>query len=350
MKKALSRLLLLPFSFVYGTMVWLRNKSYDMGILKSRGFGIPLISVGNVTVGGTGKTPHVEYLIELLKGRFSLAVLSRGYGRKTKGFRYVATEDSSEAAGDEPLQIKLKYPDIVVAVDADRVRGVEYLLRDYPRLELVLLDDAFQHRGIAVSLNIVLSSYARPATRDSLLPAGRLRDLPSSLKRADLIVISKCPDGLDDLGRAAHARLFEAYGKPLYFGRLRPDAARPAFGGGRKFDSRRLLAIAGIANPDMFFSMLERLYPAANIERMKFEDHHDFTEHDIALIVEKGSSRLVITTEKDAVRLRRHIGEGLTGRFADKIFTIPVKVEIDDTDSFNQHIINHVIRKSKTNG
>jgi tetraacyldisaccharide 4'-kinase len=348
MKKTLLRLLLLPFSFVYGTMVGLRNKLYDGGILKSRSFGIPLISVGNVTVGGTGKTPHVEYLIELLKERFCLAVLSRGYGRKTKGFRYVATEDTDETAGDEPLQIKLKYPDVVVAVDADRVRGVGRLLRDHPGLELVLLDDAFQHRRIAVSLHVVLSGYSRPAPLDSLLPAGRLRDKSSSLHRADLIVISKCPDGLDDESRAAHARLFAAYGKPLYFGRLRPCAIQSAFGKHRKFDSRRLLAVAGIANPDTFFSMLDRLYPGANIERLEFGDHHDFSERDVALIASRAASRLVITTEKDAVRLRRHIGGGLTERFADKVFTVPVKAEIDDFHSFNQCIIDHVIRKNKT--
>ncbi|MDR2466916.1 MAG: tetraacyldisaccharide 4'-kinase [Prevotellaceae bacterium] len=350
MKKTLLRLLLQPFSFVYGAMVGLRNNLYDRGILKSRSFGIPLISVGNVTVGGTGKTPHVEYLIELLKERFSLAVLSRGYGRRTRGFRYVASDDTNETAGDEPLQIKLKYPDVVVAVDGSRVRGTGRLLRDHPKLELVLLDDAFQHRRIAVSLHIVLSGYSRPAPLDSLLPVGRLRDKASSLHRADLIVISKCPDGLDEESRAAHARLFDAYGKPLYFGRLRACAIQSAFGKCRKFDSRRLLAVAGIANPDMFFSMVEQLYPRANIERLEFEDHHDFSERDAALIASKAASRLVITTEKDAVRLRRHIGRSLTERFADKVFTIPVKAEIDDSHSFNQHIIDHVIRKSKTNG
>ena len=177
-------LLLQPFALIYKAGVWLRNKLYDKGVFASYRFGIPVISIGNITVGGTGKTPHTEYLIDILSKDFSLAVLSRGYKRQSKGFQYVEIDDSTSKTGDEPLQIKRKYPGVVVAVDADRVRGIKRLQSDYPSLDLILLDDAFQHRRVTPSLNIVLIDCNRPVWNDAMLPAGRLRDCRSSLYRA----------------------------------------------------------------------------------------------------------------------------------------------------------------------
>lgn len=340
--------LLLPLSLLYGAVVWLRNRLFDTEIFKSHRFDIPLISVGNIAVGGTGKTPHIEYLIEILSSEFKIAVLSRGYKRKSKGFQYVEMDDLSQKTGDEPLQIKRKYPQTIVAVDANRKRGIERLRRDCHGLDAILLDDAFQHRRVAPSMNIVLVDCNRPFWKDLLLPAGRLRDCPSSLRRADIILISKC---LPDISAETRERLttkLKKYGKPVYFGYFEADAPCPLLGQSAGFDSSRLLALSGIANPLNFVSMLARLYPEAEIETLAFPDHHNFSEKDVKLISQKSESQTIVTTEKDSMRLisyfhRKH------NRLANRIFYVPVKARIIDSSNFNQYIKEHV-RENKKHG
>jgi tetraacyldisaccharide 4'-kinase len=342
--------LLLPLSLIYRIAVWLRNKLYDKGLLRSYRFGIPVISIGNITVGGTGKTPHTEYLIDVLSNDFSVAVLSRGYKRQSKGFQYVEINDPASKTGDEPLQIKRKYPDITIAVDVDRAQGIRRLQTDYPALDMVLLDDAFQHRRVKPSLNIVLLDYNRPVWNDSTLPGGRLRDCPSSLHRADIIVITKRPAGMSQEERDKYADKLKKYGKQIYFSRYESAKAYPLSASGKSasFDSSSLLAVSGIANPAVFFGQLEMQYPDAVIERTSFPDHHAFSEKDIRNILRKAGSRAIVTTEKDSVRLISYFCK--TGEhIPENIFFIPIKVKIDNSDSFNENIINHV-RKNKKNG
>ncbi|MDR1593814.1 MAG: tetraacyldisaccharide 4'-kinase [Prevotellaceae bacterium] len=341
-------LLLLPLSFIYKTAVWLRNRLYDSGLLMSYSFRIPVISIGNITVGGTGKTPHTEYLIDILQQNFNVAVLSRGYKRQSKGFLYVEVDDSATKTGDEPLQIKRKYPAVVVAVDADRVHGIRQLQTDYLDLDLILLDDAFQHRRVTPSLNIVLIDYNRPVGNDSMLPAGRLRDCLSSLYRADIIVITKCPANILPDEKQKHADRLKKYNKPVYFSRFETGETYPLSDSGKSsFDSSKLLAVSGIANPAVFFEELKTQYPEADIEAIAFADHHIFSEEDIRCILKKADSHTIVTTEKDSVRLIAYFHR-TNKQIPDNIFCLPIKVKIDDSDSFNTNITNHV-RKNKEN-
>jgi tetraacyldisaccharide 4'-kinase len=342
--------LLLPLSMVYKTVVLLRNKLYDNGLFASFRFDIPVISIGNITVGGTGKTPHTEYLISLLLNDFRVAVLSRGYKRRSKGFRYVEVNDSATETGDEPLQIKRKYSSgVVVAVDSDRVRGIHRLQTDYPDLDLILLDDAFQHRRVIPSLNIILIDCNRPVWDDTLLPSGRLRDCLSSLCRADIFVITKCPEHFSQEEKQKYVFKLKKYNKPIYFSRFDACEAYSLSGSGKlPFESSKLLALSGIANPSVFFEQLAKQYPKAVIEKMAFPDHHYFSEKDIRDILQKAGSHAIITTEKDSVRLISSCHK-TKSQLPDNICCVPIKVIIDDSNSFNINIINHV-RKNKTNG
>jgi tetraacyldisaccharide 4'-kinase len=339
----------LPVSFIYKAVILLRNKFYDNGLFGSCRFGIPVISIGNITVGGTGKTPHTEYLTDILGREFKIAVLSRGYKRQTKGFQYVELGDSTAKTGDEPLQIKRKYPETIVAVDADRVRGIRRLQTDFPHLDLILLDDAFQHRQVAPSLNIVLTDYNRPVWNDLLLPAGRLRDCLSSLHRADIIVVSKCPADISQEEKQKCIDKLSKYNKPVYFSRFEPGKEYSLSASDKfPFDSANLLALSGIANPDAFFKQLEKQYPEAVIEKISFPDHHVFSEKNIRIILKKAKSRTIITTEKDSMRLISYFCKAKE-RVPENIYCAPVVVKIDDANSFNANIISHV-RENKKNG
>jgi tetraacyldisaccharide 4'-kinase len=329
-------------------VVLLRNKLYDNGIFTSYSFGIPVISIGNIAVGGAGKTPHTEYLTDLLSRDFSVAVLSRGYKRQSKGFLYVEVDDSISKTGDEPLQIKRKYPEVVVAVDIDRAHGIRRLQTDYPCLDLILLDDAFQHRKVRPSLNIVLIDCNRPVWNDTILPAGRLRDCLSSLHRADIIVITKCPTNMSQDEKQRYAAKLKKYDKPIYFSRFEPGEAYSLSDSGTSaFDASNLLAVSGIANPAAFFGQVEKQYPDAAVEHIAFPDHHAFSQKDIRNILKKAESRTIVTTEKDGVRLISYFCKAKE-RVPENIFCIPVKVIIDYADIFNTNITDHV-RKNKEN-
>jgi tetraacyldisaccharide 4'-kinase len=348
MSNRLIYLLLLPLSFVYRLVIVLRNKFYDNGLFMSYSFRIPIISIGNITVGGAGKTPHTEYLTDMLSKDFKLAVLSRGYKRHSKGFQYVEVDDPVTKTGDEPLQIKRKYPDVVVAVDADRVQGIKRLQTDYPDLDLLLLDDAFQHRQVTPSLNLVLIDYNRPVENDSMLPAGRLRDCLSSLHRSDIIVITKCPANISQNEKQKHADRLQKYNKPVYFSHFETGETYSLSDSDKSpFDSSKLLAVSGIANPTVFFGQLETQYPEAIIEKIAFPDHHDFSENDIRNIMNKADSHTIITTEKDSVRLIAYFRK-TKQQIPGNIFCVPIKVKIDDSYNFNINITNHV-RKNKEN-
>lgn len=327
-------------SLIYGTVIFIRNKLYDWGVYKSQKLDIPVICVGNITVGGTGKTPHIEYLIRTLSKEYTVAVLSRGYGRKSKGFQYVETSDTIEKTGDEPLQIKRKFPEIIVAVSVDRVGGIKKLQQDYPTIDVVLLDDAFQHRKITASLNIILIDYNRPVWRDLLLPAGMLRDCRCSLKRADIFVITKCPDELTEKQKNNFIKHLEKYKKEIYFSRNVLGGELNVFGINKPFESSKIFAFAGIAKPGQFFKQLEKRYKGAQIKTMSYPDHYQFGLKDMETILTKMQTSAVITTEKDSVRLISYFCN--SEQKPDNIFYIPMIVEIDKPEKLNNTIIKHV--------
>jgi len=358
--KIFLRILLLPLSIIYGIAVYIRNRLYDYNIFTSKSFRLPIISVGNITVGGTGKTPHIEYLTELLKNEFRVATLSRGYKRKSKGFQFVTEDSSSRMIGDEPLQVKTKNPDITVAVDANRVRGIKKLRNTLENLDVVLLDDAYQHRKVNANLSILLINYNKPIYKDFILPTGNLREQALEKKRANIIIVTKAPYDLQPIQR----RLMLSKIKPfpyqkVFFTTLEYGKPRPVFdlsdavnnNGNELWDDElSVLAVTGIAEPKLFEKYISE-YISKNIYSVNFADHRIFSSSDIEKIKKrfdsiKSDKKIILTTEKDAVRLRenRHIDYELKA----KLYYIPIKVKFlnNRTDDFNKQIIEYV-RKNK---
>ena len=265
----LSTVLLLPFTLLYGMVISIRNLMFDFDILNSHEFNIPVISVGNITVGGTGKTPHIEYLVRLLKGKFKVATLSRGYKRKSRGFRMADAGSTVEQVGDEPLQMKKKFADIYVSVDKKRVKGINRLMEDIPDLDVVLLDDAYQHRSVKPGLSILLIDYNRPLSQDRLLPAGQLREHAFEKKRANIILVTKCPERLKPIERRLVIKELKLFPfQHLFFTRLKYDQPRPVFPDAARdhldHDQIRslkpkLLMLAGIANPRLYKKYLRSI-------------------------------------------------------------------------------------------
>lgn len=349
------RWLLIPISALYQSIVWFRNLLYDLNIFKSKEFDISVISVGNLAVGGTGKTPHSEYIVELLKDKFNIAILSRGYKRKTKGFRFVTTEDTYLEAGDEPKQISLKFPKLIIAVNSNRVEGVKKILKKHPETNVVLLDDAHQHRRITPSIRILLTEYDNLFYNDSFLPYGRLRDNISQYKRANTIIVTKCPEDLkpierriisQDLKLLPYQTIYFSY---LKYGKLThlTKNKKPKIN-----NETQILLVTGIANPKPLVKYLKENI-SEKINHIKFPDHFSFNEKSIQKINAefenmKTDNKIVITTEKDAVRLREK--NELSDSVKANIYHIPIKIDFlfEARQEFNNQIINYV-RKNKTN-
>jgi tetraacyldisaccharide 4'-kinase len=319
-------ILLLPVAALYGMAVAARNSLFDRGLLASRRFDVPVVRVGNITVGGTGKTPHVEALVARLAGDYRVACLSRGYKRESTGFRLVETCSTPAEAGDEPLQVKRKFPGVTVAVDADRVRGIETLLRLDPPPGIIIMDDGFQHRRVRATLNIVLVDYNRPVHDDRLLPAGRLREPVSALRRADFIIVTKCPSGISSGERQAIARRLKPGDEQrVLFTAIAHGPVTPIDGTSRCSLSpdTSVLLVTGIAAPAPYRRYLETL--AGTVVPLAFPDHHAFTRRDICRVVEAfrrlPAPACIFTTEKDATRL---LTTPLPREIAGKIFYVPV--------------------------
>ena len=353
---------LLPLSWIYGCLVRLRNFCFDVGILKSHSFSVPIIAVGNITVGGTGKTPHVEYLIKLLKGRSKIAVLSRGYKRKSKGF-IVADKDSTvRDIGDEPFQMKRKYPDTIVAVDKKRVHGIKILTEQNRSLDVILLDDAFQHRYVKPGINILLVDYHRLIIYDKLLPAGRLREPLSGKNRADIVIVTKCPTTLRPMDFRVITKAMDLFPyQHLYFTTLQYECLRHINNNStRTFASLKpdehVLLLTGIASPQQIVEDLATLIPegetlSKRLTSMAFPDHHDFKKKDVLRINETfaamPSPKCIITTEKDAARLS--CIEGLSDEVCQHLYSLPVNVKfmLEQEESFNENIIGYVRKNSR---
>jgi tetraacyldisaccharide 4'-kinase len=332
------RIILFPFAVLYGIITSIRNFFFDIGILKSYSFNVPVIAVGNLSVGGTGKTPQIEYLIRLLSPNYKIATLSRGYKRKSEGFILADEISNAEILGDEPFQIHQKFPNIKVAVDANRKNGIETLLGLKDKPDVILLDDAFQHRKVKAGFYILLSAYNDLFCNDFLLPTGNLRESRNAAKRADIIIITKCPK---DLSQTEQQNISRKIGidKPIFFSFIDYDDKIYNETDSKNVDeiknSEKLL-LAGIAKPESFFNYLEN----DNDITLQFPDHHHFSEIDIKSIKYSAMNNIIVTTEKDYVRLKDSDLKSL--------FYLPIKSSfIDKKNNFDKTILNFINRKFK---
>ncbi len=324
------RKILFPFSLIYAAITSLRNFLYDKNIKKSIGFDIPVIAVGNLSVGGTGKTPMVEYLIRLLADKYNLAVLSRGYKRKSKGF-YLANDITTiEEIGDEPFQYHSKFKNIHVAVNVDRVEGVTKILAALPTTEIVLLDDAFQHRKIKASFYIMLTAYNDLFYNDLVLPAGNLRECKSGVKRANVVVVTKCPKNLSEAEMLQIKSRIDIDNDKIFFSTINYHQTVtnnveeiPVIDLKNDF-----IAVAGIAKPEYFYEYLN----CTKNDCLTFSDHHFFSDQDLKNILQKANGRKIITTEKDYMRLQNQLPKN-------QLFYLPIEMDfIKEIEQFNNFL------------
>jgi tetraacyldisaccharide 4'-kinase len=342
------RYLLYPFAFLYGTATWLRNKGYDAGLLKSTSFPVPIICVGNLSTGGTGKSPHVQYLSEWLGKERNIAILSRGYGRRTTGYLEVDENGTPQEYGDEPLEIKRNSPEVLVVVCEDRPSGVERLLKDYAHIELIILDDGFQHRPLRASLNILLTPYSAPFSKDHLLPVGNLRELKSGSQRAQMVILTKVPDGANEQDlNDIKGDLLDLSGALVFSSSIEYHQLSPVFDESKPSISldqiKGCLLLTGIADPSPLVSHLKR--HLEKVEHIKWPDHHDPSRNELENARQKfdnfaGLEHIIITTEKDAMRL-------LSSSNKDVIQDLPVyylkmRVKPLEEDALKHHILQYI--------
>ncbi len=329
------KILLLPFSLVYGLIAWLRNVCYDLKILKSYNSKLKTIVIGNLQVGGSGKTPMTAYLYWMLSSKYNTAVLSRGYGRKTKGLMAADAQANAESIGDEPLWYFQTLPGAQVVVAESRENGLKHL--EKTDAELVLLDDAFQHRAVKCGVQILLSDYKKPYYKDFPMPYGRLRECSSGAKRADIIIISKCPEVLSLEQKENFLKSIKAHAKQdVFFSTLQIGNPRKVKGN-LSIDKRpfkKIIALSGIANPDSFKEICLRISP--NCVSLSYKDHHHYTANDMTQILSKlDDDTIVFTTEKDAVKLS---AEGIYNLIPiNQFYILPVQVQFlfDDESRFD---------------
>ena len=321
------RYLLLPVSFIYGGIIWLRNWLYDKNYLKSASFNFPIICVGNIAVGGTGKTPMTEYLVRLLENDFKIATLSRGYKRKTTGFAIAGNNTTALEIGDEPMQFHQKFPGLTVAVGEERLVAIPQLLHEKPETEIIILDDAFQHRYVKAGLNIVLTEYRNLYTRDFMLPAGDLRDTKKSVNRAEIIVITKCKTDLSEKEKKDICKEIEPQkGQSVFFTEITYSKPYHLFNKNciTITSSTDILLVCGIANPKPLKEFLTT--NVHSYDMLQYADHHIFSIDDLNDIrqhYEKiiSTDKIILTTEKDAVRLHKFEAELKTF----PIYVLPMK-------------------------
>ena len=345
---------LLPLTWIYSLIVFIRNKLFDFKILKQKSYDIPVICIGNITVGGTGKTPHTEYLVKLLSQKYKVAVLSRGYKRKTKGFVLADAESTVRQIGDESYQIKNKFPNVIVAVDAKRTRGIEILLAlpQGERPEVILLDDAYQHRYVKPSYSILLTDYNRLISQDALLPAGRLREPAHYAEFANTIIVTKCPKDLNPLDQRITLKEINPYPyQDLLYTTFNYSDLVNVYNSDNILQLQKkqkigILTVTGIANPKSLHRYLRR--HCTEIDYMDYPDHHQFSKKDIIDIQNRfekvnNSEKIIVVTEKDAARLRfvKKMPEDLKPF----IYYIPIEVTFINKEEqvlFDKKIIDHV--------
>ncbi|WP_423818234.1 tetraacyldisaccharide 4'-kinase [Salinimicrobium sp. TIG7-5_MAKvit] len=335
-----ARKFLYPFSILYGTAMRVRNQLYDREILPVHSFDLPVIAVGNLSMGGTGKSPMVEYLTQLLKVNYRVATLSRGYRRKTSGYILLTGTETASEVGDEPLQFKYKFPEVAVAVDENRSHGIAELLNVKPKPEVVLLDDAFQHRRVKAGFYILLTSYSKLYRNDLVLPAGDLREPASGAKRARVIVVTKCPANLSvEEQMEIVKKLKPTAGQEVFFTTIAYSEKVMGRNGSyalKDLQKNPFTLVTGIANPQPMVEHLEAL--GLKFEHKKFKDHHNFTEAELR---ELQHEEFILTTEKDYMRLKNEISR-------EKIFYLPIRsCFLQREEAFEDLVLEH-IKKSET--
>lgn len=364
----LSNLLLLPASKIYGMVIAVRNKLFDLGLKKQHSFDVPVIVVGNISMGGTGKTPHTEYLIEALRDDYKLGVLSRGYKRRTKGFVLATKRLRPEDIGDEPYQMFNKYgDDVMVAVCESRVEGIRKMLEINPEINLFLLDDAFQHRYVKPDISIVLTEFGHPVFYDKLLPYGRLREPMSALNRCDAVIVTKCPDDAKPVDFRIFRQNLDLYPyQKLFFSTYSyghlvsvfPEAVTyiPYLDWLTPDDT--IMIVTGVGNPRPFVRHLRKYKARVKVKR--YPDHHNFSSSDMETLLKiynemPGKRKYIITTEKDAVRLSNN--PYYPHALKSSIFYLPIRVDFmsqsdGDFDEITRNMIRNVVKtkiKNKNN-
>lgn len=328
----LGKILLSPFSLLYGIGVGIRNVFYDSGIVRSSKFSVPIIAVGNLAVGGAGKTPHVEYLIRLLSPYINVGTLSRGYKRHTKGFRIIKSQDNAKIAGDEPIMYKRKYPDVAVVVGENRALAIPEMVSNFPTIQTIILDDAYQHRSVEPGLNILLTTHGLPFTRDYLLPSGRLREWRRNYNRADVIIVSKCPQDMTIADKEAIVKEIKPYDhQEIFFSTYTYGNPYYMFQVGQRivFDKALdVILLSAIADTSYLLSYLKTQTRA--IHHLEYEDHHEFTEEDMDHLIKVYTHRevdkkVVLTTEKDAMRLEPYMQKLMDANIP--VYILPLRVE-----------------------
>lgn len=330
------RKILLPFSLLYWLVMAMRNLFYNTGVFKSTEFKTPVIAIGNLSTGGTGKSPQTEYLIRLLKDKFRIATLSRGYKRKSTGYILADTNANADLLGDEPYQFYGKFPEINVAVDANRINGITQLLSLEPNPEVIILDDAYQHRKVKAGFYVLLTAYGDIYADDCLLPAGNLREGRSGAKRADVIIVTKCPSHLSEIKKQRIVKKLRPLpNQKVYFTAIAYNTV--VYNGVSHLDTTEVKAmkkvlVAGIAKPQPFFNHLKNESDLC----LTYPDHHDFSDKDIKDILAAAKDKIIVTTEKDYVRLKGKLP-------FDKLFYLPIKTSfLDRGEEFDKTVLDFI--------
>jgi tetraacyldisaccharide 4'-kinase len=332
------RKILFPLALLYWCVTFLRNWLYDKGVLKSHSFDAPVITVGNLSVGGTGKTPQIEYLIRLLSADYQVAVLSRGYKRTTQGFILADDKATAASIGDEPFQLHAKFPTIQVAVDTQRKNGIQQLLQLPIRPDVILLDDAFQHRKVQAGFSILLTAYDDLFCEDFILPFGNLRESAIGKKRADMIIVTKCPSDLSDLAQQEIIKQLQVT-QPVYFSTIQYDTnvvSADNASNVSEIRKERKVLVAGIAKPKLFFDYVKN----EQDECLTFPDHHHFSKNDCEKISASAQGKKIVTTEKDFVRLKDLLSPS-------QLYYLPIRTMFINGTNFDNTIRNYVGKSAR---
>ena len=337
------RVFLYLLSIIYGLIITIKNFLFDHDILKSKTHNIPIICIGNLSMGGSGKTPHTKYIAKLLSKDYKVAILSRGYGRKTSGFKYVKLDSHPLITGDEPLEIKTNNPNCIVAVNNNRNKAVEKILIDHPNINLILLDDGFQHRKINAGLNIIVTPFLKPFFTNNLIPLGTLRESTKESKRADIIIVSKTPkintkEKKNTLENLNLKRNQQAYFSEIKYQKYKSLKNDKELSNSQEYN---ITLVTGIANPNPLIQHLKEKEIKFNL--IKFADHHNYTQKDIQKILlthkkNKSVKKLILTTEKDAMKLKQFLNIFKQ----EKVYYIPIDITINNPEKFKTQLLNYV--------
>ena len=338
------RYLLFPFSFIYGSITVMRNLLFDYGIFKSQSYTIPIICIGNLSLGGTGKTPHTQYLLDLLKNNYKVAVLSRGYGRKNSSLQLVEINSNAFEIGDEPLQLKQNNPECLVVVEKNRNKGAQYILKNFPEIDVILLDDGYQHRWIKAGFNILITPFSSPYYKDYLMPVGKLRESRKGVTRANAVIFSKTPEKTNPtLKKGMLKRLSLFPNQTAYFSAIEYHKFKCISNNTQLEESKayNITLVSGIVNAYPLIKYLEE--KGHSINHLKYSDHHNYTKNDIDTILakynaEKSTKKLILTTEKDTTKLKQFLPNFKDVNF----YYIPIEIKIEQLEKFNKQILDYV--------